>query len=456
MKKILCILLAIVFILGCAGCATQPDAGKPAAAETKQESKDSAPVAQTVGGANDGAETVKVGVVGLLQASGISYFDSFDVAAKMVVDEINSNGGIGGKNLEIVFATGVTDSTECKQRFTELKEMGCIAIYPMVDDSYGPAVAQWASENKFPVFGAGNTSTAMSIENYSNYMFFCSINAWGATKVWADQAVKNRGYKNFIYVGTDGAATIDAENLFLAEAKKINPEFKELASYRMASDDSDFSKVMATILSGNPSPDMILQQGGGVNIISFTQTANLYNMYETCEIWNDLATMCPIVEALVAAGEFPYGHMYGVTPFPYWLDEFSWFLDAFNKTAGEMFPDRKVYPSEGALGMYWAFKSLQLAGNDCVAAGKDVHDSDALAQALANVKWTDGAGEHYYRDFDHQLIFDVWFTDTVDSGEQYDHYPIGQNMVQYSAEDYLPTKAEMEEYALSKGIKDRF
>ncbi len=453
MKKIICLLLAALMLLSLAACGQQEKPSPSGPQGGDSTGSDSSGNGDGPGGTGD---TVKVGVVGLLQASGVSYFDSFDVAAKMVVDEINANGGIGGKDLEIVFATGVTDSTECKQRFTELKEMGCIAIYPMVDDSYGPSVAQWASENKFPVFGAGNTSTAMSIENYSDYMFFCSINAWGATKVWADQAVRKRGYKNFMYVGTDGSATIDAENLFLLEAQKIDPDFEELASYRMAADDSDFSKVMATILSGAQPPDMILQQGGGVNIISFTQTANLYNMYDTCDIWNDLATMCPIVEALVDAGEYPYGHMFGVTPFPYWLDEFKWFDEAFDATAREMFPDRKVYPSEGALGMYWAFKSLQLACNDCISGGKDVHDSDALAMALANVRWTDGAGEHYYRDFDHQLMFDVWFTDTVNGGEKYGSYPIGENMVKYTAEEYLPTKEEMEEYAISKGINDRF
>ncbi|MDE7171158.1 MAG: ABC transporter substrate-binding protein [Oscillospiraceae bacterium] len=447
MKKFLCILLAFLLLLGCIGCNnSSAESTKPVEATNPGETQ-----------SNPGNEdTVKVGVVGLLQSSGISYFDCFDVAAKMAMDEINANGGIGGKDLEIVFATGVTDSTECKQRFTELKEKGCIAIYPMVDDSYGPAAAQWASENKTPVFGAGNTSTAMSIENYSDYMFFCCINAWGATKVWADQAVKNRGYKNFMYVGTDGAATIDAENFFLMEAQKIDPSFRELASYRMAADDSDFSTVMATILSSNPSPDMILQQGGGVNIISFTQTANLYNMYDICEIWNDLATMPPIVEALVEAGEYPYGHMYGVTAFPYWLNEFKWFVEEFNATAQEMFPDRKVYPSEGALGIYWAFKSLQQACNDCIAAGKDFTNSDELAAALANVRWTDDAGEHYYRDFDHQLMFDVWFNDTVDGGSEYDNYPIGGNMVRYTAEEYLPTREEMEEYAISKGFTNRF
>lgn len=104
-----------------------------------------------------------------------------------------------------------------------------------------------------------NTSTEVTIKNWSDYAFNCGLNAWSFAKVLAKAAVQDEGKKNFVFCGTDGAATIDAENLFLLEGQKIDPKFELLASYRVAESDSEFSNIIASVAA--TSPDMVMQQG---------------------------------------------------------------------------------------------------------------------------------------------------------------------------------------------------
>ena len=268
--------------------------------------------------------------------------------------------------------------------------------------------------------------------------------------------LKNRGYKNYAYVGSDGAAAIDAENLMLYEGQKIDPEFKCLASYRYAQTDTVFSTIVTTVMAMDPTPQMTLQQGGG-NVVSFIQQASMYDFYGNSTIWSDVVIAAGLVQALVGAGVYSYEGSFGAGVFAWWDEKFQDFYDDYKKVSIAGYGTEDP-PADFSLYTYWSGVAIVSALEDCIASGKDYKDGTVLTEALEKVSFESCGTEHHFRDIDHQLTMDIYFIEATDAGEEYHHYakPKDPNAV-YSADEYLPSKEEMKEYGEKVlGVKGRF
>ena len=248
-----------------------------------------------------------------------------------------------------------------------------------------PTAAEWAEQNQFPVVAESNTSTEISIKHFSKYFFNAGPNAWSFAKVLANAAVKNEGKKNFVFCGTDGAATIDAENLLLLEGQKIDPDFSCLASYRVSSDDSQFSNIISSIAS--TAPDMVLQQGGGPTFVAFAQQGLMFGLFDNSDVYNDFVVDTSTNSSLAEAGQFPYGHTKGMYLLNFWdesqMDEnIKGFCDNYmnNPISQE---NGYVAPSDAGLSCYRCVKSIALGAQSCVDAGTDYTDPQTLTDAIA-------------------------------------------------------------------------
>ena len=469
MKRIISMILVFTFVLtALAGCSGKPadttttetkaesapvETAEPAAQETKAEepkTEETKPAAET----DSAVPTIKLGFIASLSSDGkvSSYF--LEIGLQMVQDLLASSGLKA--NVEFVLRDLGRDSSEMKQRMTELKEAGCVAIISETLDDYGPATAQWASENKIPVLFCPNYSTEMTISNYSDYIFGTGLNAWGFIKVMALEAVGKRGIQNYTYVGKDSAAAVDAENILLYEAQKINPDFKCLASYRLSGADADFATIISTLLSGKEVPQMTLQQEG-YTVISFAMQAAMYDFYSASSVWSDVITMPFIVDTLNKAGVYNYEGSYGATPMAWWDPNFDDFCKGFTAKGLEIY-GKEYLPLEYSLYLYFAGMALNQALTDCINNGLDYTDGAVLKDALEKVSFEAFGSEHHFRDFDHQLTMPLYFVDAVDGGEEVNHLavPADKSSV-YAAEDYLPSMEEMKLYGEKYlNVNDRF
>lgn len=134
--------------------------------------------------AADSAETIKIGVIAYgsaaARASILGYFmNGWEVAA----EQVNAAGGIDGKQIEIKVYDPENDASMIGQRCTDAKNDGCVAIVFAYGDDMAPAAGQWALTNHFPVMMMPNTSTEVTIKNWSDYAFNCGLNAWSFAKV---------------------------------------------------------------------------------------------------------------------------------------------------------------------------------------------------------------------------------------------------------------------------------
>lgn len=455
MKKFLATALAGAMMLSLAACGGS-DAGSAASESTPASSAAQTATQET--GQTEG-DTIKIGVLTYMSSARAATMAFFQIGWETAIQEINDAGGINGKQLEAVLYDPQNDAAQVSQRLTEAKNDGCVAVLFAVGDDLAPTAAEWAEENKFPVVFQSNTSTEMTIKHFSPYCFNVGPNSWAFAKVLADAAVGNEGKENFVFCGTDGAATIDAENLLILEGQKINPDFQCLASYRVSSDDSQFSNIISTIAS--TAPDMVLQQGGGPTFVAFAQQGLMFGLFDVTDVYNDFVVDTSTNSSLAETGQFPYGHTKGLFFLNFWDEsqmdeEIKYFCDSYmaNPLCQE---NGYVAPADAGLHCYRAVKAIGLGLQACADAGSDYTDSQTLTDAIADVSWTDSTGEHHFRELDNQLTFDYYYgVSTAEGSEAYNGSPVATDIVTYTADEVLPTEEEMAAYAETLGVTDRF
>ena len=457
MKKMASLFLAGTMALSLAACGGST-ASSSAAESTATPASTAESTEQTTADASD-SDTIKIGVLTYMSSARSATMGFFQVGWEAAGEEINNAGGIGGKKIEFKLYDPQNDAAQVPQRLTEAKNDGCVAVVFAVGDDLAPTAAEWAEQNQFPVVAESNTSTEISIKHFSKYFFNAGPNAWSFAKVLANAAVKNEGKKNFVFCGTDGAATIDAENLLLLEGQKIDPDFSCLASYRVSSDDSQFSNIISSIAS--TAPDMVLQQGGGPTFVAFAQQGLMFGLFDNSDVYNDFVVDTSTNSSLAEAGQFPYGHTKGMYLLNFWdesqMDEnIKGFCDNYmnNPISQE---NGYVAPSDAGLSCYRCVKSIVLGAQSCVDAGTDYTAPQTLTDAIAQISWTDSTGEHHYRELDNQLTFDYYYgVSTQEGSEAYNNSPIATDIVTYTADEVLPTEEEMKAYAETLGVTDRF
>ena len=402
-------------------------------------------------------DTIKIGVLCYLSSSRSATLGFFQIGWEAAAKEINEAGGIDGKQIEFMYYDPQNDASRVSQMLTKAKNDGCVAAIFTSGDDLAPTAAQWAEENKFPVVCETNTSTEITLKNNSKYFFNAGPNAWAFAKLLAKSAVENEGKKNFVFCGTDGAATVDAENLLLLEGQKIDPEFELLDSYRVSSDDSQFSNIISTIAS--TAPDMVLQQGGGPTFVSFAQQGLMFGLFDITDVYNDFVVDTSTNSAVAAAGNYPYGHTKGMFLLNFWdtdqMDEtIKTFCDDYmsNEIAKN---SNYVAPSDSGLSCWRCVKAIALGIQSCVDSGKDYSDPEILTDAIANISWSDSTGDHSFRPLDNQLTMNYYYgVSTKEGSDEYAGNPLATDIITYSSEDLLPTEEEMKDYADSLGIRN--
>ena len=454
MKKFIAALLAGAMAFSLAACSGS-DSGSSMATSVSSATTDTAASAAPT---SDG-DTIKIGVLTYMSSARAATMAFFQIGWEAGIQEINENGGIDGKQVEAVLYDPGNDAAQVSQRLTEAKNDGCVAVLFAVGDDLAPTAAEWAEENQFPVVFQSHTSTEMTIRHFSPYCFNVGPNSWAFAKVLADAAVNKEGKQNFVFCGTDGAATIDAENLLLLEGQKINPDFECLASYRVSSDDSQFSNIISTIASMEP--DMVLQQGGGPTFVAFAQQGLMFGLFDVTDVYNDFVVDTSTNSSLAETGQFPYGHTKGLFFLNFWDesqmdDTIKGFCDRY--MANELCQaNGYVAPADAGLHCYRGIKAIGLGLQSCVDTGTDYTDPQILTDAIAGISWTDSTGEHSFRELDNQLTFDYYYgVSTAEGSEPYGGSPIATDIVTYAADEVLPTQEEMEDYAQTLGVTDRF
>ena len=297
MKKVMCVLTAVFFALAMlVGCGAKEE------------------ITADAGGAAE-AEVIKVGAIFPLTGENATFGESSKNGIELLVDQINSAGGIDGKMLEVIFEDGESkpaNSANVAQKLINNDEV--IALLGPVTSKCGLAVGPIATQNQIPMITSTGTNPKVTLDG-GDYVFrACFIDPFqgtvlatlakeelGAVKAAVLYDVANdysKGLADFFKEGFEGLGgevvafetynTGDTDfNAQLTKIKGMEPDVLLLPDYYntvgLIAKQARAIGIDAAFLGGDgwDSPDLFAVGGDAVNGSYFS---NHYSPDDTSEL----------------------------------------------------------------------------------------------------------------------------------------------------------------------------
>lgn len=344
------------------------------------------------------AATVKIGLnypkTGPYSIQGSAQLD----AATMAVEEINANGGILGRKIELVTRNSQSKADVAKKNVAELIDKeGCEMIFGGSASSVAIAGGKVAKSRKKLYFGTLTYSNATTGEEGHKYMFRECYNAWMGAKVLSDYLRANYSGKKYFYVVADytwGWTTEESIRAFsLTLARKRH---KRVSTPFPGATDEDFKKALSK--AQNSRSDILVLVLFGKDMSKALKIATEMGLKKKMEIVVPNLTLGmaqsagpQIMEGVVGAlpwcwkVPYEYGYQKGIK-----------FVENFSERYD-------LYPSTSAASAYTILHQYK----DAVERIK-AFDSRRVIETLEGYKFTLLKDEQVWRKLDHQCTQTVY------------------------------------------------
>ena len=375
-------------------------------------------------------DALKVGVC-LVQSGALGgIVDYLIPPIEFAFDKINEEGGINGRQVELVMRDDQGDTSMVAQRLSELKAEGCDVIIGPLLDTQAPAAAQWAGENQIPTILCCTMATDVSIENYNDYVFCTGPSAWAEARVLEEYVIAN-DIKSVYFVGSVGGVVEDNYNFFADEIKEKKPDVEILGCQMVQMTDTDFQSIINDIRA--KSPDLVAFDSGA-------QAANFLQQGIQFDLFSDVHTFG--FDLLSPAATSGFGK-----DFPTSISSVTW-SPAFNGNAmmdelTQAMQERtgqEIYPMSLTVQCY----NAALAAIEALKKIDGDVTPDAVTAALSGLSFESPIGTCSFREFDHQLVFPLAYSDAV-YDDTHD-FAVEGNLV-YMDDSVWPTQEELQAYA---------
>lgn len=242
MKKILCIALVLVLAFGAlTACAPK--------------NNDAASVSGSTGTVPTGGDTIKIGLIGCYTGEAAQYGQAVSHGAQLYIDKVNADGGINGKQIEVISYDDKGDATESVNAFNRMVEQGITALLGPVLTNPTLAVVDEAVPLNMPMITASATAAAVTVNadtNKVNTNVFrtCFIDPFQGEKMaqYANDVMKAKTAAIIYMTGNDYAAGL--KDAFIAKAKALGINIVAEEAYSKG--DKDFRSQLTNISSKNP------------------------------------------------------------------------------------------------------------------------------------------------------------------------------------------------------------
>ena len=205
-------------------------------------------------GSGSSGDTIKIGALGPYTGDTAMYGVAAKNGIELAAEQINANGGINGKNVEVVSYDTKGDSTEAVNAYNRLRDQdGVVAIVGSVLTGESMAIKEMAHDDNMPILTP--TSTAADVtEGAPNSFRVCYLDEYQGN-AGANFAVSTEngglGAKTAAMLVNSGSAYSQG----LADAFKATFEAKGgkvVGSESYADKDKDFSAQLTKIKELNP------------------------------------------------------------------------------------------------------------------------------------------------------------------------------------------------------------
>ena len=200
-------------------------------------------------------DTIKVGVLGPMTGDVSVYGLAVINGATLYLDQVNANGGVNGKQLEVITMDEQGDATQAVTCFTKMCDQGITALVGDVTTTPTLALAAESADYNMPMVTASATAEAVTYDAETDTV---NANVFRATFTdpfqgikMADYAYQKLGYTQAAVIYLKGADYNEglAEN-FVKEFESLGGTIVDQETY--ADGDVDFKTQLTTILGKNP------------------------------------------------------------------------------------------------------------------------------------------------------------------------------------------------------------
>ena len=200
-------------------------------------------------------DTIKVGVMGPLSGNVSVYGQAVVNGATLYLKQVNANGGINGKQIEILTEDEQGDATQAVNCFTKMVDEGMTALIGDVTTTPTLAVVAESADYNMPMVTASATAEAVTYDAETdtvngNVFRACFTDPFQGVKM-ADYAYEKLGYKKAAVIFLKGKDYNEglAEN-FAKEFEAKGGTIVDQESY--SEGDVDFKTQLTSILGKNP------------------------------------------------------------------------------------------------------------------------------------------------------------------------------------------------------------
>ena len=217
-------------------------------------SSTAAPASAAAGSAASG-DTIKVGVLGPMTGDVSVYGLAVINGATLYLEQVNANGGVNGKQLEVITMDEQGDATQAVTCFTKMCDQGITALVGDVTTTPTLALAAESADYNMPMVTASATAEAVTYDAETDTV---NGNVFRATFTdpfqgikMADYAYQKLGYTQAAVIYLKGADYNEglAEN-FVKEFESLGGTIVDQETYDEG--DVDFKTQLTTILGKNP------------------------------------------------------------------------------------------------------------------------------------------------------------------------------------------------------------
>jgi branched-chain amino acid transport system substrate-binding protein len=331
-------------------------------------------------------QTIKIGELSSYKAFP-AFTDPYKKGWQMAVDEINANGGIDGKKLEVVSRDDGANPGEAVRVADELvSREGVTVLAGSFLSNVGLAVANFAGQKKVLFLASEPLTDKLTWSEGNRYTFRLRPSTYmQMAMVMPDTVAAHKQrwalvYPNFEY----GQAASETFKEFI---KKAQPDVDIATEQETPPGKIDAGAVVQAI--DDAKPDAILSLQFGTDLLKFVREGNTRGVFQNRFVVNLLAGEPEYLDPM--KDEAPTGWV--VTGYP-WnkidTPEHQAFLDAYQKKYND-------YPRLGSVVGYLTIKSIA-AG---LAKARST-EPDALVTAFKGLAIDGPFGRFEYRASDHQ------------------------------------------------------
>ena len=220
----------------------------------------SSTAASAAGSAAASGDTIKIGVMGPLTGNVSVYGQAVVNGASLYLKQVNADGGINGKQIEILAEDEQGDATQAVNCFTKMVDEGITALVGDVTTTPTLAVAAESADYNMPMVTASATAEAVTYDAETDTV---NENVFRATFTdpfqgikMADYAYQKLGYTKAAVIFKKGADYNEglAEN-FVNEFESLGGTIVDQESY--SDGDVDFKTQLTSIMGKGPETDQL-------------------------------------------------------------------------------------------------------------------------------------------------------------------------------------------------------